>query len=352
MKRLTTLTFTLLLSFGLSFSLLAEYDVAKLNSQFVSWGISTSEKRASINLAEAWKSFHKKKEVIVAVVDTGIDPEHPFLKDNIYVINGTPSSRNYGADFSRGRENKFRPNDLHGHGTHVSGIIKSIFPEVKILPVKYYNPNASGSENLQANIEALQYAVDNNVDIINYSGGGPAPSREELKILQEAERKGILVIAAAGNEEANIDRQNKYFPASYGLSNVVAVTAYNQELMVSSPFSYGEKTVDVAAPGYRIKSSLPNSRAGYLTGTSQATAFVTGVAALIKSQNPELTAVQIKDLIKKSAKQEITLMGKCASGKLDAGKALEMAEGMNHASNRAVASKKPGRIIYRVSTNP
>ncbi len=349
MKRMTNFTIATIASLVLSFSLLAEYDVAKLDSQFVSWGVNGQEKRASINLVDAWKKFKKKSEVVVAVVDTGIDPSHPFLKDNLYVIDGIASERNYGIDFSRGRENKFRPMDQHGHGTHVSGIIKSIFPEVKILPLKYYNPNASGADNLQSNIEALQYAVDNNVDIINYSGGGPAPSREELKILQEAERKGILVVAAAGNEEANIDRQSKYFPASYGLSNVIAVTAYNQDLMVSSPFSYGEKTVDVAAPGYRIKSALPHSRAGYLTGTSQATAFVSGVAALIKSQNPELSAVQIKDLIKRSAKQEISLMGKCSSGKLDAGRAIEMADKVIALPARNVASNKRGKIIFRVA---
>ncbi len=324
----------------------SRYDYKKLESNFVSWGVNPNNEKVAINLKAAWNNFNKKKEVIVAVVDTGIDPNHPFLANNIYVVNGTAGQRNYGIDFSTGRESKFRPMDQHGHGTHVSGIIKSIFPEVKILPLKYYNPNASGADNLTATVEALKYAVDHNVDIINYSGGGPEPSLEELKVLKEAERKGILVVAAAGNEESNIDKKSsRYFPASYGLSNIITVTAYNQELKVTAPFNYGSKSVDIAAPGYRIKSALPFGRAGYLTGTSQATAFVSGVAALLKSQNPSLDAKEMKKIIMKSAKQEISLMGKCSTaGKLDAAKALSLS-GQNSNPERKVAAQ--GRIIYR-----
>lgn len=324
----------------------SRYDYKKLESNFVSWGVNPKNERTAINLKAAWKKFTKKREVVVAVVDTGIDPNHPFLKNNIFVTNGTSSTRNYGIDFSTGRKSKFRPMDEHGHGTHVSGIVKSIFPEVKILPLKYYNPNASGADNLDATIKALKYAVDHNVDIINYSGGGPEASLEELKVLKEAERKGILVVAAAGNEESNIDKKStRYFPASYGLSNIITVTAYDQNLKVTSPFNYGSKTVDIAAPGYRIKSALPFGRAGYLTGTSQATAFVSGVAALLKSQDPNLTAKQLKKIIMKSAKHEITLMGKCStSGKLDAAKALSLAIKTTRPA-RKVAAK--GRIIYR-----
>jgi len=137
-------------------------------------------------------------------------------------------------------------------------------------------------------VEALKYAVDHNVDVINYSGGGPEPAAEELRVLKEAERKGILVVAAAGNEESNIDDKKKaYFPASYGLKNIITVTAHDEDLRILPSSNYGRSSVDIFAPGYRIKSSLQNGRTGYLTGTSQATAFVTGVAALIKSEYPQ-----------------------------------------------------------------
>ena len=279
-------------------------DLNLLKSTYASWGIDPDNKTSSINLIEAWKNFQKKKDIVVAVIDTGIDPEHPFLKKNIHVLQGNESLLNFGIDFSKGKTAVNKPNDDHGHGTHVAGIVKSVFPQVKILTLKYYNKNANGQDNLNSTIEALDYAVNMGVDVINYSGGGPEPDRRELEILKKAEEKGILVVAAAGNEESNIDnKDNAYYPASYGLKNIITVTAHNQSKQVLSSSNYGKKSVDISAPGYRIKSALPHSRSGYLTGTSQATAFVSGVAALIKSHYPTITAKQMRMIIKKSAKK-------------------------------------------------
>lgn len=333
------------------------FDEKDLSSNYASWGVNP-ENPASINLLEAWKNFKKKKDIVVAVVDTGIDPVHPFLEKNIFVENGSVDTNNFGVDFSKDKKQKGMPIDQHGHGTHVSGIIKSIDPDVKILALKYYNPAASGQDNLNSTVEALRYAVDNNVDVINYSGGGPEAAMEELRILKEAERKGILVVAAAGNEESNIDDKKKaYFPASYGLKNIISVTAHDEDLKILSSSNYGRNTVDIFAPGYRIKSSLQNGRAGYLTGTSQATAFVTGVAALIKSQFPQIPNEKIKEIIKASARKEPSMEGKCSTGgRLDAGSALLLASQLygesNEGTKRQLAqdnAKKEGKIIYRVA---
>jgi subtilisin family serine protease len=330
------------------------YDQKDLTSNYVSWGINPNNP-ASINLLSAWQKFKKKKDIVVAVVDTGIDREHPFLENNIFVETGKVDPTNFGVDFSKDKKAKGMPTDNHGHGTHVSGIIKSIYPDVKILALKYYNPNASGVDNLNSTVEALRYAVDHNVDVINYSGGGPEPAAEELRVLKEAERKGILVVAAAGNEESNIDDKRKaYFPASYGLKNIITVTAHDEDLKILNSSNYGRTSVDIFAPGYRIKSSLQNGRTGYLTGTSQATAFVTGVAALIKAEYPQLSTERIKEIIKASAKKEMTMEGKCATGgRLDAGSALALAaqySGENE-TRRQVANTeaKEGKIIYRIA---
>ncbi len=350
---------------GLSFSLQARpshehlaYQFDRLERKYSSWGNDPRQK-ASIKLKEAWKIFKKKRDVVVAVIDTGIDPNHPFIKNNLYMRNHKIDSKHYGHDFSKGRVSDFTPIDQHGHGTHVAGIIKSIFPDVKLMILKYYNPQASGQDNLESTIEALRYAVKMNVDIINYSGGGPEPAEEERRILTEAKRKGILVIAAAGNEESNIDNEkNAYYPASYGLPNIITVTAHDQALNILPSSNYGKQHVDIAAPGDRIKSALPYGRSGYLTGTSQATAFVTGVAALIKAQNPGLSVYDIKQIIKRSAQQELKLMGKCNSnGRLNAARALRLATRYakarrNIATTKSAPSIKKSskaRIYYRLS---
>lgn len=334
-------SFILILAFAAQTVLAQNYTAEMLMSRFASWGVDPEKTQASINLADTWKKFKKNKEIVVAVIDTGIQIDHPFLKDNIHVLHGQVGKQNFGIDYSTGKETK-TPFDQHGHGTHVAGIVKSVFPEVKILALKYYNPAASGQANLAATIKALKYAVDNNVDIINYSGGGPESSPEELKILKEAERKGILVIAAAGNERSNIDdKKNAYYPASYGLSNIITVGAYDDMLNIIPSSNYGKKSVDIAAPGHRIRSSIPGSGAAYMTGTSQATAFVSGVAALIKSQYPHMKYDQIKNIVISSSSRVTNFEGKIlGAGKLDAARAISLAADVN-----GKISAKPKRAV-------
>jgi len=322
----------------------SKYSNEHLLSRFSSWGIDPEKQSASINLQNSWKNFKKNKDIIVAVIDTGIQPDHIFLDQNIHVLKGQKNQNNYGVDFSQGRATN-TPIDQHGHGTHVAGIIKSVFPEVKILALKYYNPNASGQANLEATIKALRYAVENNVDVINYSGGGPEASVEELRVLKEAEKKGILVIAAAGNERSNIDdKRNAYYPASYGLSNIITVGAYDDGLNIITSSNYGKNSVDIAAPGHRIRSSIPGNSAGYMTGTSQATAFVSGVAAIIKAKFPKIKYDQLKNIILSSSMKVKNFEGKIlGAGKLDAGQAISLAENIHKnitsTSTRAVANR-------------
>jgi subtilisin family serine protease len=322
------------------------YNAELLISRYASWGIDPDKHLASINLKESWTHFKKNKDIVVAVVDTGIQGDHAFLVNNIYIPgNKKSSTTNFGMDFS-GPKVTNTPTDQHGHGTHVAGIVKSIFPEVKLLALKYYNPKASGQANLDATIKALQFAVDNNVDVINYSGGGPEASVEELRVLKQAEKKGILIIAAAGNERSNIDdKRHAYYPASYGLSNIITVGAHDDGLNIIPSSNFGKNSVDIAAPGHRIRSAIPGNSAGYMTGTSQATAFVTGVAALIKAKYPSMKFDQIKNIILSSSLKVKNFEGKIlGSGKLDAGRAIELADSANQKiaapATRAVANRK------------
>jgi subtilisin family serine protease len=345
MKKAVNCILGLALSLNLSVASAAglAYNPELLISRYVSWGIDPDKHLASINLKDSWTRFKKNKDIIVAVVDTGIQGDHAFLQNNIYVPQGKVSTSNFGIDFS-GEKVSTTPADAHGHGTHVSGIVKSIFPEVKILALKYYNPKASGQANLEATIKALQYAVEHNVDVINYSGGGPEASVAELRVLKQAEKKGILVIAAAGNERSNIDdKRHAYYPASYGLSNIITVGAHDDGLNIIPSSNYGKNSVDIAAPGHRIRSAIPGNGAGYMTGTSQATAFVTGVAALIKAKYPEMKYDQIKNIILSSSLKVKNFEGKIlGSGKLDAGRAIELADSVNEkieSTARSVANR-------------
>jgi len=328
-----------------------------LSSLYGSWGIKEKKNKKkldpSINLKKALSLFQEKKVVTVAVVDTGIDFKHEYFKNNIigrFLERKSASNKkkgftqklklatkdNYGFDFSHSHKGaKFitrTPKDTHGHGTHVSGIIKSIYPNVKIIPIKYYNEFASGEQNLENSIRALEHAVKLGVDIINYSGGGPEadPSNKakELRIVKEAQKKGIIIVAAAGNNGNNIDiKENMYFPASYAspdsynLQNIIAVGSYDANLKLINSSNYGIKTVHVAAPGHKINSAVVKSSAK-MSGTSQATAFVSGVAALLKSAYPQLTYKQIKNIIVSTSKNLSLFQGKVIGGQLDAYQAL------------------------------
>ncbi|MGB0453076.1 MAG: S8 family peptidase [Bacteriovoracaceae bacterium] len=373
-KIITFIALSLTLSSAHAGEMLKKYSKVAA-SPYTSWGVK-EESSASINVQQAWKIFKKKKDILVAVIDTGVDPHHPLISKNLFRKFPTrkPTSFSFGVDFSKNHDDKWTPFDQNGHGTHISGIIKSVFPDVKLLTLKYYNPQASGYDNLNSTLKALKYAIDQNVDIINYSGGGPESSRVEYELLKEAERKGILIVAAAGNNRSDIDNpQNAYFPASYNLSNIINVTAHDQNLIPLRSSNWGQRSVHIAAPGHRILSSIPMGRFGYLSGTSQATAFVSGVAALMMATNPKLNPLSIKNIIIQTAKKEKTLKTvSVSSGRIDAHKALEVASKVKgqlksketsklakrksakvKKHHRKTASKntkpkKMGRIIYRL----
>ena len=314
------------------------------------WGLENS----ASEIEKAWSLTQGSANVVVAVIDTGIDPNHPDLKPNLWKApskNGRATSGTvYGWDFVTKSAN---PVDHHGHGTHIAGIIGAIANpktgtsgvahNVQIMPVRYYSESAPGNVNLANTIKALHYAINNGAKIINYSGGGPEFSKEEFEAMKEAQKKGILIVAAAGNDHHDTDvEDNRYYPAAYqlkGLNNIITVASIdsNGKLLPSS--NWGMKSVDVAAPGEGILSTVPGGRYGKMTGTSQATAFVSGIAALILSEQPALTPSQVKDIIMKNVTPMASLRGKVASnGKVDAYRALMAIR--QPAPTRKMASQK------------
>lgn len=283
------------------------------------WGLKKSD------AARAWSVSQGNKNTIIAVIDTGIDVDHEDLKNNLWVnpgesgldlkgrnkaTNGMDDDQNgfiddiHGFNFVSGNANL---SDNHGHGTHIAGIIgaeasnkkgiSGISPNVSLMILKYFDPKVPNTDNLKNTISSIRYAVKMGAHIINYSGGGTDFSQEEFNAVELAEKKGILFVAAAGNERSNSD-QHHYYPADYGLKNIISVTAIDPTTEVLSSSNYGVLTVDIAAPGQNILSCLPSNSYGLMTGTSQATAFVSGAAALVMShKNQYFKSTEVKNYI-------------------------------------------------------
>lgn len=322
------------------------------NDSFNNWYYSKN----NLNLGNTFNLAKGSKNVTVAIIDTGVDATHENFK-NVNIVKS--------FDFVKNVENK---TDLHGHGTHVAGIIAGkntgIANGISIMPLKY--TINSDSDRAYANkmmkklnidnedeyvvslsIKALNYAIDNNVDIINYSGGGYSFSQEELNALKRAESKGILVVVAAGNGNYDLQHKSgvnmnfddyKYYPCAYNLSNIICVGNSNQLNFKEETSNYGADIVDIFASGKQITSSLPNNRYGELTGTSQATPFVTALAALIKSEHPNMNYKEIKKEILSNATEKLALKKLCkTNGILNIEKTLRNIE--KKQASRSFASK-------------
>ncbi len=334
------------------------------------WGFAKTQ------ATKAWEVSQGSKDIIVAVIDTGIDSQHRDLAENLWVNPGESGKDAKGRDKATNKidddgngyvddangwnfvANNNNLTDTHGHGTHIAGIIgarggngygiSGLSPNVSLMILKYYDPNTN---NLKNTIKAIKYAVQMKAHIINYSGGGIEFSAEEYAAIKQAERRGVLFISAAGNEKSNSDEKGKhYYPADYDLTNIISVTAINEatveKTQVLSSSNYGVSTVDLAAPGENIYSTLPGNAFGLMTGTSQATAFVTGVAALVMAHNRDFSAIDVKKYILKTGDEHPSLVSKTGSSKvLNSYKALtnldvDVAATGVVASNTATMPKK------------
>jgi subtilisin family serine protease len=215
----------------------------------------------SVNAGDSNNDFFK-----IAVIDTGCDFDHPLLESYVRL----PSLRD--------------GKDETGHGTHIAGIIvrglqeKKLDKKLEIVPIKFFETSDSDSELTKSFAHALRRAIDLDVQIIHVSAGGPQPSDLELNLLLEAQRKGILVVAAAGNKRPK-DPTYSFYPAAYPLDHVISVVGTDQRgnRLLTSNINYGKK--NLYFPGENILSSLPGERFGRLTGSSQAAAKATVLIA-------------------------------------------------------------------------
>ncbi|MGH9867392.1 MAG: S8 family serine peptidase [Candidatus Polarisedimenticolia bacterium] len=298
------------------------------------WGLNNTgqdggEPGADIDAERAWDITTGSRAVRVAVIDTGVDYEHPDLSANIWTNpgevpgNGLDDDGNgfmddvHGYDFANDDPD---PRDDHGHGSHVAGTIGAVGNngigvagvcwQVSLVPVKFLS--SAGTGTTDDAIAAVEYATVLGVDVMNNSWGGGFFSEALAEAIQEASDAGILFVAAAGNTAEDAD-VFPHYPASYDLPNVVSVAASDHLDDLAFFSNYGATSVDLAAPGLFILSTW---RGGYerLSGTSMAAPHVSGVAALIRAAAPGATLATVRSRLMEMAEPVPALEGKTVTG--------------------------------------
>jgi thermitase len=316
---------------------------------FKQWGLFNSGQDggragADISAMRAWAVTRGSDQVVVAVLDSGVDYSHPDLANNIWTRPGNVKAYQ-DDDLTDGPvedvhgfnlvEDNGDPMDDNGHGTHCAGIIGAeggnglgiagVNWQVKIMPLKFMDADGSGTT--KDAIEAINYVIDRkragvNVRIISASWGSTTRSRALEDVIRKAGDEGILFVAAAGNTSSDNDRAPHY-PASYNLGNVISVAASNRRDELASFSNYGAKSVNIAAPGEAIISTWLEHDFKELKGTSMAAPFVSGVAALILSQSPKMSVEDLRARLLASVDPLPSLKGKVSSdGRINAAKAV------------------------------
>ena len=300
------------------------------------WGLNNTGQSggtpdADIDAPEAWDIQTGNPNLVIGVIDTGVDYNHPDLVGNIWTNpgeiagDGIDNDNNGYIDDVRGWDfayNDNNPMDVQGHGTHVSGTIAGkgnkgvgvtgVAWNAKIMPLKFLNDSGSGSTS--GAISAIAYATAKGVKLTNNSLGGGGYSQALSDVINAAGQKGALFIAAAGNSSQNTDI-NPAYPASYNLANIISVASTTRTDSLSSFSNYGLTSVDLGSPGSDIYSTTPNNTYSTYSGTSMASPHVTGAAALLWSQNPTWTAQQVKNTLMQTGDSISALAGKTVSGK-------------------------------------
>lgn len=305
----------------------------------------------SVNAAYKEYGTTNTSQVIVAVVDTGVDYNHEDLKNVVWTNPGEIAGNKIDDDGNgyvddvygintlvRDSNGKATANNMdgHSHGTHVSGTIAAaqnngtgiagIASNVRIMGIRTV-PN-NGDETDVDVAEAFIYAAKNGAKLINCSFGkshneGKKLIPETLKYI--ADTYGTLVVAAAGNDSSDNDRTPTY-PASFDNENLLIIASTSSNGGMSYFSNYGKNTVDVAAPGSNVYSTTPGNRYESMSGTSMATPTTVGVAAEVLSHFPNLTYKQLKEVLMQSVTKVDSFKNKMVSGgRIDLKRALELA---------------------------
>ena len=314
-------------------------------------------KDADMDIVEAWGIEKGDHDVVVAVLDTGVDYRHSDLADNMW-----SGADNHGYDFAGDNDGTNDNNPMpdapydekgHYHGTHVAGTIgavgdnnngvSGVAQNVQIMAVKVFRPNGYGySNDILEGLDYVSKQIDNGVNVVainaSYGGGGGKDGDSMDKAIQKLGDKGVVFCAAAGNDGKNIDN-NPTYPASYSATNIITVAASDQDDKLADFSNYGKNTVDVSAPGTNILSTFPDNKYAYLQGTSMATPNVVGTVALLASVNPNSSVDERIKAIEDNVDVKDALSTKVTTkGRVNAYKAVKALNENGNENNKPIAN--------------
>ena len=312
------------------------YDVPNDPNFYYQWALNQSSDH-DIDASEAWEIETGDEDIVIAVIDTGVDYTHPDLKDNIWINedeipgNMRDDDHNgyindvYGWDFYNDDND---PIDDHSHGTHCAGIasavtnnnigIAGVCWNCKIMSLKFLSSSGNGST--EDGVNAIIYAANNGADVISMSFGGSLPSAPMLTAIKYAHMRGVVLVAAAGNDCTDKEK----YPAAY--KEVIAVAATDQNDYRAYFSNYGN-WVDVAAPGVDILSTIMDEKYERYSGTSMACPHVSGLAALILSKKKGLGPDKVRTIIEYSVDRLDPFDLPIRRGRINAEKAIQRVAG-------------------------
>lgn len=312
-------------------------------------GQSGGTSNADINAPEAWQISTGSQNVVIGVIDTGIDYTHPDLQNNIWsnpgetgldgaghdrATNGIDDDNNgyvddvRGWDFVNGDND---PKDDNGHGTHVSGTIGAegnnsvgvvgVNWHVRLMPLKFLNSSGQGTttDAINAILYASKFKDSSGANIVRITSNSWGGGKRSSALQDAITNSGALFVAAAGNSGSNqVD-----YPAGYSSANIISVAATDHNDNLATFSNYSSNWVDLGAPGVNIISTYPGNQYKSLNGTSMACPHVSGVAGLIMAASPGLTNTEVKARIMNAVDPIPALAGKTVTGgRLNAGRAL------------------------------
>ncbi len=312
-------------------------------------GQSSGTPDADIDAPEAWDITTGNSNILVAVIDSGIDYTHPDLAANMWInpgeagpfsTNGIDDDGNGFIDDDRGWDFYNEDNDSmddNSHGTHCAGTIGAVGNndtgvvgvcwDVSLVGIKFLGAGGSGATS--DGISATYYAARLGARLISASYGGGSSSQAGYDSIANAGASNMLFIAAAGNSAADNDI-NPHYPSSYTNENLIAVANSTSTETLSGSSCYGLTSVDLAAPGSSILSTIPGGGYGTKSGTSMATPHVAGAAALMWSHNPAMSAIEVKMTLMSTVDTNAAFAGKMVSeGRLNVDRAIRSLSGLH-----------------------